>query len=99
MESVYEECLCYELRLRGIAFERQVTIPVVYKGLLVPNATYRVDIVVEDQVILELKAVEQVLRVHKAQLLSYMRMTGRSKGLLLNFNVPYMNEGITRLVL
>lgn len=99
LESVYEDCFCYELRLRGIPHARQVNIPVVYKGTTVPNACYRIDVIVDDRIIVELKAVEQALRVHKAQLLSYLRVTGKPKGLLLNFNVPYLAEGITRVVL
>jgi GxxExxY protein len=85
--------------LRGIAHERQICIPVIYKGLAVSAAYYRLDILVEGQIILEIKAVEQVLRVHRAQLLSYLRVTGKPKGLLINFNVPILAQGVTRLVL
>jgi GxxExxY protein len=98
LEAVYEECLCHEFQLRGIPFERQVSVPVLYKGAEMQGAIYRLDIVVENQVILEIKAVEEVLRVHKAQLLSYLRVTGKPRGLLINFNVPYLSEGITRVV-
>jgi GxxExxY protein len=98
LEAVYEECLCHEFQLRGIPFVRQVCIPVVYKGVGVRGASYRLDLVVADQVIVEIKAVEEVLRVHKAQLLSYLRISGKPKGLLINFNVPYLPEGISRII-
>ena len=99
LESVYEECLCHELTLRNVPHQRQICIPIIYKGLEVSTANYRLDILVDKEVVLELKAVEQVLRVHRAQVLSYLRLTGKSKGLLINFNVPVLTEGITRVVL
>jgi GxxExxY protein len=98
MESVYEECLCKELQLRGIPFERQFPIPVTYKTLDV-GCAYRANVVVDKKIILELKAVENINSLHKAQLLTYMRLTGMKIGLLLNFNVPALKDGITRLVL
>lgn len=98
LESVYEDCLCYELRLRGIPFQRQVPLPLVYKGLTL-ESSYRLDIVAEDRIVIEVKAVEQLLRVHEAQLLSYLCLSGKHVGLLINFHVPYLYEGIKRLVL
>jgi GxxExxY protein len=98
LESAYEACLCHELRERGIAFERQIPVPVVYKGLAL-DCGYRIDLIVETAVILELKAVEQCLPIHEAQLLTYLRLTGKPVGLLINFNVAVLKEGILRRVL
>ena len=98
LESAYEECLCHELRLRGISFQRQLDLPVEYKGLKL-DCGYRLDLVVEDKVIVELKAVESILPVHEAQLLTYLRLTGKRVGLLINFNVPVLRRGIVRRVL
>jgi GxxExxY protein len=98
MESAYEECLCHELCLRGIGFERQVPLPVEYKGLKL-ECGYRLDVVVEDAVILELKCVERVLPVHVAQLMTYLKMTRKRVGLLINFKVEVLARGIVRRVL
>lgn len=98
LESVYEECLCRELRLRGLAVERQTQVPVRYKGAEV-DASFRIDLLVEGTVIVEVKAVEQLLSVHEAQLLTYLRLAGKRVGLLLNFNVPLLKDGIVRRVL
>jgi GxxExxY protein len=98
LESVYEECLCYELGLRGLSYARQVAVPVMYKDLDVPCG-YRADIVVSDSVLVELKAVERILAVHEAQLLTYLRLTGIRVGLLFNFNVAVLKKGIVRRVL
>jgi GxxExxY protein len=98
LESTYEECLCHELSLRGLSFERQVALPVVYKAITL-ECGYRLDVVVENVVILELKAIEQTLPVHEAQLLTYLRLSGKRVGLLINFNVPALKDGITRRVL
>jgi GxxExxY protein len=98
LESTYEDCLCHELSLRGLSFNHQVPLPVVYKGISL-DCGYRIDVVVEDTVILELKAVEQMLPVHEAQLLTYLRLTGKRVGLLINFNVPVLKDGIIRRVL
>ncbi len=98
LESVYEPCLVHELTLKGLYVERQVSMPVVYKGISV-GVGYRADIVVERSVIVELKAVESVLPVHEAQLLTYMRLSGFNLGLLLNFHVADMKRGIHRFVL
>lgn len=98
LESAYEECLCHELSLRGLSFRRQVDLPVSYKGVKL-DCGYRMDMLVDDSVILELKTVEKILRIHQAQLLTYLKLYGRSVGLLINFNVPVLKEGIKRMVL
>ena len=98
LESVYEECLCYELGLRGLKYSRQVVLPVMYKDIDVPCA-YRADVIVNDTVLLELKAAERILGVHEAQLLTYLRLSGIRVGLLLNFNVEVLKKGIVRRVL
>jgi len=97
LESTYEECLCHELNLRGLAFERQKPLPVVYKGKRL-DCGYRLDIVVENAIILELKSCEKIEPIHKAQLLTYLKLSGLKLGLLLNFNVPLMRDGIVRIV-
>ncbi len=96
LESVYEECLSHELRMRGISFERQKPLPVEYKGTQL-DCGYRLDMVVEDKVILELKSCESIEGIHKAQLLTYLRLSGLTLGLILNFNVTTMKEGIVRV--
>ncbi len=99
LESAYEECLCHEFHLRGAAFQRQVPLPVQYKGINL-DCGYRIDIVVEDAVILELKCVEHALPLHEAQLLTYLKLTGKRVGLILNFYVPVLARGgIVRRVL
>ncbi len=97
MESSYEECLCRELSLRGRAFDRQVHLPVNYKGVKL-DCGYRMDIVVEDTVVLELKAVEEVLPIHEAQLITYLKLSNKPVGLLINFNVLLLKDGIIRRV-
>ncbi len=97
-ESVYQECLSREFSLRGIHFVRELELPVTYKGLKL-DCGYRVDFVIEDEVIVELKSVEHLLPVHEAQLITYLRLTGKHIGLLINFNVPLLTEGIIRRVL
>jgi GxxExxY protein len=97
-ESVYEECFCRELTLRSLSYRRQIDLPVVYKGLMLGHG-YRLDVVVEERVVVELKAVERILPVHKAQLLTYLRITGTPVGLLINFNSPVLTQGIVRRVL
>ena len=96
LESAYEECLCHELHLRGLSFERQVD--VVYKGLR-RRCGYKIDLIVSDEIVLELKAIEKVLPIHQAQLLTYMKLSGRHVGLLVHFNVLLLTQGITRRVL
>ena len=98
MESAYEECLCHELHLCGLAFERQVDLPVSYKGLKL-DCGYRIDLIVNKEVLLELKAIERILPIHQAQLLTYMKLSEMSVGLLINFNVPLLTQGIIRRVL
>jgi GxxExxY protein len=98
MESAYEECLCHELHLRGLTFERQVDLPVSYKGLQL-DCGYKMDVVVDQEVVLELKCVEKILPVHEAQLLTYLKLSGKRVGLLINFNVPLLTQGIFRRVL
>ncbi|MEZ6071796.1 MAG: GxxExxY protein [Pirellulales bacterium] len=98
LESAYEQCLCHELSQRRLTFQRQVSLPVVYKGIRL-NSGYVLDVVVENQVVLELKSVERVEPVHEAQLLTYLKLSGKKVGMLLNFNVELMKDGITRRVL
>ena len=98
LESAYEECLCHELHNRGLNFQHQVDLPVSYKGLKL-DCGYRLDIVVEGKVLVELKSVEQILPIHHAQLLTYLRLSGKRIGLLMNFNVAVLKNGIVRRVL
>lgn len=98
LESVYEECMCEELRLRGIPFCCQIELPVTYKGLQT-GGKYRIDLIVADEVLVELKSVERILGVHEAQLLTYLKLTGKHIGLLINFNVAVLHRGILRRVL
>jgi GxxExxY protein len=98
LESAYEQCFCHELHLRALQFRCQIDLPVQYKGLKL-DCGYRVDVVVEDSVVVELKSVEQVLPIHQAQLLTYLRLSGKKVGLLINFNVPVLKNGIVRRVL
>jgi GxxExxY protein len=98
LESADEECLCFELSRIGIDFKRQEPLPVVYKSVRL-DCGYRIDIVVERRLILELKAIERLMAIHEAQVLTYMRLSGIHTGLLLNFNTPVLKEGIRRLML
>lgn len=97
LESTYERCLGHELSLRGLRFEKQVPVPLVYKGTRLDIA-FRADMIVEGLVLLELKALETILPVHKAQVLSYLRETGLPLGLLINFHVSKLVDGIARLI-
>lgn len=97
LESAYEECLCHELSLRKLAFERQVPLPVTYKAVKL-DCGYRLDIVVEQQLVLELKTVEALLPIHQAQLLTYLKLSGMTYGLLVNFHVPVLKDGLKRIV-
>jgi GxxExxY protein len=97
LESAYEECLCHELSLRGIPFQRQVPLPVNYKGVRL-DCGYRLDLVVAGQVIVELKAVEMLQPIHEAQLLTYLKLSRHKIGLLINFNVPLLKDGIVRRI-
>jgi GxxExxY protein len=98
LESAYEECFCHELHLRGLNFLRQVELPVTYKGIKL-DCGYRLDVLVEDAVVVELKSIEQILPIHQAQLLTYLRLAGKKVGLLINFNVAVLKNGIVRRVL
>jgi GxxExxY protein len=98
LESAYESCLCHELGLRQIPYERQKPLPVNYKGMSL-ECGYRIDVLVDKKVVLEIKSVEGLLPIHEAQMLTYMRLGGWKAGLLINFNVPLLKQGIRRLVL
>lgn len=97
LESVYEVCLAKELLLRNIKFDRQVVLPVLYKNELL-KLDFRIDILVEHEIIIELKAVESLLPVHEAQLITYMKLANKRLGLLINFNQASLREGIKRRV-
>ncbi|GAB4497375.1 MAG: GxxExxY protein [Anaerolineales bacterium] len=97
LESAYEECLCRELELRGISFERQRSIPLEYKGIHLKYG-YRLDLLVDDRVVVEIKAVENLLPIHEAQLITYLKMGGWAVGLLINFNVTMLVQGLRRRV-
>jgi GxxExxY protein len=96
LESAYERCLCHELSLRGVPFQRQREVPLVYKGLSL-ECGYRLDIVVGERLLIEIKAVERLLPIHEAQALTYLRLTGISVALLVNFNVAVLRNGLRRL--
>jgi GxxExxY protein len=98
LESTYEMCLCRELNIRGIPFERQVPIPVEYKGVKL-DCGYRADIVVDGRILVEIKAIDSLLSLHDAQLLTYLRLGGWKIGLLINFNVELLKRGLRRRVL
>ena len=97
LESAYESCLVYELLQQGLTVERQKALPVTYRGVKI-DCGYRIDLLVEDSVIVELKAVESIEPIHEAQLLSYLKLSGYQIGLLINFNVRMLKQGIKRLV-
>lgn len=98
LESSYERCLCHELGLRNVTFERQRALPISYKGLNL-GCGYRIDIVVAEKIILEIKAVDAIAEIHKAQLLTYLKLSNLRIGLLLNFSARLLKDGIVRLVL
>ena len=98
LESVYEECLCSELRFRSIPFDRQVSLPLVYRDVRL-DCGFRLDIVVDHSVVVELKAIEKLAPIHEAQMLTYLRLSGFSIGLLINFNHRTLREGLRRFVL
>jgi GxxExxY protein len=98
LESAYEECLCFELRIRGVSHTRQVPLPVVYKGVRL-DCGFRMDIVVENRVIVEIKAIERLLPIHDAQAISYLRLSGYPLALLMNFRCPTLREGLRRFAL
>jgi GxxExxY protein len=97
LESAYEACLAFELMERGLTIERQKALPIIYRDVKL-DCGYRIDILVEDAVIVELKAVEKLESIHQAQLISYLRLSGHKLGLLINFNVKVLKSGIRRLV-
>lgn len=97
LESTYEVCLVHELRKNGLIVESQVALPVYYDGIKL-DAGYKLDVLVENKVIIELKAVERVLPIHEAQLLTYLKLANKKIGLLINFNVKVLKEGITRKI-
>jgi GxxExxY protein len=97
LESVYEECLCYELSQIGLRFERQVHLPVTYKGIKL-ECGHKLDLVVEDSVVVELKSIEGIIPLHQAQLLTYLKTSNKKVGLLINFNVQFLKTGLKRVV-
>ncbi len=98
LESAYEECLCFELREAGIGYRRQVPLPIVYKEVRL-DCGYRMDIVAENELVIEIKAVERLLPIHDAQMLTYLRLSGCRAGLLMNFNNVVLKDGLRRIVL
>jgi len=97
LESTHEECLCHELQLRGMQYERQKPLAVIYKGKQL-DCGYRLDVVVGNQIILELKSCDKIEPIYKAQLLTYLKLSGLSLGLILNFNVPTIKDDVVRVV-
>jgi GxxExxY protein len=98
LESAYEHCLAHELSARGVAFERQLVVPLVYRGMQI-DAGYRLDLVVANSIIIEIKSVEMLTALHEAQLLTYLKLSSRRIGFLMNFNVPLFKNGVRRFVL
>ena len=98
LESAYESCLCHEMTLNSVPFQRQVALPVVYKGFKL-DCGYRMDMVVSDEVVVEVKTVERLLPIHEAQLLTYLKLSGLKRGLLLNFHAALLRDGIKRMLL
>ena len=98
LEAVYEECLCHELHENGLGFQRQIPVPVTYKAVNLETG-FRADLVIEKELLIEIKAVERLLPVHQAQVLTYLKLRGIPKGLLLNFNTRVLKDGIRRFVM
>lgn len=98
LESVYEICLCHELAKQNVPFEKQVSLPVIYEGIRL-DAGLRLDLLVAGQVIVELKVVEKMIPLYDAQLLTYLKLSGKRLGLLINFNSPVLKDGLKRLIL
>ena len=98
LESTYEQCLAYELNRAGIPFKLQVELPVEYKKIKL-DCGYRIDLLADDRLIVELKSVDQLLKIHEAQILTYMKLAGVGVGLLINFNVDVLRKGVRRLVI
>lgn len=97
LEGIYQECLCYELKKRGLSFEREKIIPLKYDGEIL-NSGLRLDLIVENKIILELKSIEKLLPIHDAQIISYLRLADMPIGFLINFNVPLIKQGVKRFV-
>ena len=97
LESAYGACLAHELRIRGLSVRAQVPLPIVYEGVRI-EIGYRIDLLVEEEVVVELKTVAKLLPIHEAQLLSYLRLSGLRTGLLINFHVPRLKDGIRRML-
>jgi GxxExxY protein len=97
LESTYDVCLVHEFTLRGLQFQRQLRLPVIYDTVVL-DAGYRIDFLVENCVVVELKAVEKLLPLHTAQMLTYLKLSGRTVGLIINFNVPHLRQGIKRVI-
>ncbi len=98
LESVYETCLCYELAQRGLPYQRQLVMPILYDGIQLDSGL-QLDLLVSNAVVIELKAVERLLPVHEAQLLTYLKLSKKRLGLLINFNSPLFKDGVNRFVL
>jgi GxxExxY protein len=98
LESVYETCLCYELKQSGLNYDQQVSLPIVYKAVKL-DAGYRMDVVVENELILEVKSVDRLMAIHEAQMMTYLRLSGRKVGLLMNFNTVALKDGLKRMVM
>ncbi len=97
LESIYEKALCYEFTINNITYQNQIIVPIIYKETTL--GTHIIDILVENEIIVEIKAVERMNPLYEAQLLSYLRLYDKKLGLLINFNVPYLREGIKRMIL
>ena len=98
LESAYEECLCHELSLRRIPHQRQAEVPIEYKGMKL-DCGYRIDVLVDNKIVLELKSIDHVAPIHEAQLITYLKLSRMKVGLLMNFNVLLLKDGIKRIVL
>jgi len=98
MESAYQQCLAHELKLRGINFAQEFPLPIEYKGIRL-DCGYRIDLLIEDEIIVELKSVESLQGIHEAQLLTYMKLSGIKQGFLINFNVTLLKQGLKSFVL
>jgi len=98
LENTYQQCLAHELHLSGLKFEMEKQLPVEYKGIHL-DCGYRIDLLIEDQIIIELKSIEQLLPIHEAQLLTYLKLSKKKIGLLINFNEKHLKNGIKRIVL
>ncbi|HEY9070130.1 MAG TPA: GxxExxY protein [Candidatus Ozemobacteraceae bacterium] len=98
LESIYERCLCHELSLRGIEYVQQLEIPLTYKGMSL-DSCYRLDMMVVDQIVVEVKSIKTFEPIHTAQILTYLRLTGKRLGLLMNFNSPVLSKTIKRVIL